>query len=373
MRLLFVAPRFHSNQVPLVRALQEAGHEVHVDVLTEGRSEDHAVLAPTRMPLAARAARSFERDAPDNPVAYLADRAYPSSAWYRQRIRRLAPDAVIVRDPNRPYAWRAALAARLARTRVVLYTQGDVHGHARGRSAFLRSAAIAALDAVWISPVPGDLTLPKVHRDAHYLPFAADLDRPIKRTWFDGGAVHLLDIGKFVPRKHHLLLLAAFAQLARDRRVRLTIVGEVSTEAHRAHLDEVEARIDELGVRDLVTVRTNVPFGEMAALYVAHDLFVLPSRDEPASVSVLEAMTHGVPVVCSTTSGTRWYVEPGRTGFVFPSGDVDALARTLAAAVDDRDALRAMGAAARARAETTHDPRAVAARLIALIERGRGG
>lgn len=372
MKILFVAVRYHSNQVPLARALVEAGHDVAFDVLCRGNSEDHRVVEPHVMPLAPKAQRRLERDKPPNLVAYLADRAYPPLRWYVDRMNTLRPDAVVVRDPNRPFALRAAMAARWTRRRVVLYTQGDVHGRPDWRARAMRGAVIASFDAVWISPVPGDERLPRVHPDVHYVPFAADLSRRQKTTWFAGGKVRLLCIGKFTPRKNHLLMVEALHALRHSYEVELTLVGEVSTEEHHAHHAEVMTAITRLGLRDYVSVRTNVPFDDVRELYRQHDVFVLPSRSEPASVSILEAMTHGLPVVCSTTSGTRWYLRPERTGLVFRSDDVDDLVATLSSMLSDPDRLRRMGDAGREVAATIHHPDVVAARLVELIERGRG-
>ena len=371
MRLLFVAVRYHSNQVPLVRALIDAGHEVAFDVLTEGKSEDHSLVRPTLMPIAAGPLRALRRANPVNAVAYHADHTHPTVAWYLRRMRALRPDVVVVRDPNRPYAWRAALAARLLGLRVVLYTQGAVHGTPDRRSRWQRAAAIRAFGAVWISPVPGDAALPKVHPYAHYVPFVADLTRAVKTRWFDADRVHLLCVGKFTPRKNHALLIDVVEELGRRHDLHLTLVGEVSTDEHRAHHAELRALIEKRGLGDRVSIRTNVPFADLRQVYVDHDVFVLPSRDEPASVSVLEAMAHGLPVVCSTTSGTRWYVEPGRTGAIFRSDDRDHLRDELEAIVGDRDAIQRMGAAGRERAESVHHPDVVARKLIDVIERWR--
>lgn len=371
MKVLFVAVRFHSNQVPLARALIDAGHDVAFDVLTEGNSEDHSVVRPTLMPIASGPLRAMRRRSPVNAVAYHADYTHPSLSWYVRRFRTLRPDVVVVRDPNRPYAWRAALAARLLGLRVVLYTQGDVHGTPSRRSRWLRRAVIDAFDAVWISPVPGDVALPKVHPDVHYLPFVADLTREAKSRWFASDRVNLLGVGKFVPRKNHALLVDVVDEISRRYDVHLTLVGEVSTAEHRAHHAEVLALIGQRGLGDRVTVRTNVPFADLRQVYVEHDVFVLASRDEPASVSVLEAMTHGLPVVCSTTSGTRWYVEPGRTGAIFQSGDRADLLDSLETVVQDRSAIVRMGAASRARAETVHHPGTVARTFAGIVERWR--
>ena len=45
----------------------------------------------------------------------------------------------------------------------------------------------------------------------------------------------------------------------------------------------------------------------MSQFYKKADIFILPSTQEPASISVLEAGSYGLPVILSDTSGTRCY------------------------------------------------------------------
>lgn len=356
MIILFVAPRFHTNQAPLVRSLLDAGHDVRYDVLFTGATEDHSRLQPTVIEPSLLSRWLMRRHAPTNPATYLADHSFPSVAAYARRLRAMKPDVVVIREPDRPFSWRAALAARVLGFRIVIYTQGPVHASPNrtrdlGRSIFMRT-----LRARWYSPVPGDRTFPKTHPDMYFVPFAADLSRGVKATWFGDGTIHLLCIGKFVKRKNHLLMVDAFDELRHRFDVRLTLAGECSTAEHVDHLATVEARVAELGLQDLVTVRSNVPFRDSGDLYLDHDVFVLPSRNEPASVSILEAMAHGLPVVCSTTSGTRWYIERGASGEVFRSDDRSDLVAVLAGVLERRERMVEMGRHGRRLAETVHDP-----------------
>jgi CelD/BcsL family acetyltransferase involved in cellulose biosynthesis len=76
---------------------------------------------------------------------------------------------------------------------------------------------------------------------------------------------------------------------------------------------------------------------------------VLCSETEGLSNAVLEYMACGLPVVATDVGGNPDLVVPGETGFLYPPGDVAALAAHLDALLGD-DALRArMGAAATAR------------------------
>ena len=68
---------------------------------------------------------------------------------------------------------------------------------------------------------------------------------------------------------------------------------------------------------------------------------------------VNEAMLCGCPVVASDRLGAaRDLIENGRTGFVYPCADVDALAAVLRQALENRGQLSAMGRAARTRMES---------------------
>ncbi len=68
---------------------------------------------------------------------------------------------------------------------------------------------------------------------------------------------------------------------------------------------------------------------DQAAFFAQLDLFVMPSRSEAWGLAALEAMAHGVPVIASDIEGLREIVEPGRSGWLFPTGDAAALAQTI--------------------------------------------
>ena len=49
MKFLFVAPRFHTNQFPIVKGLIEKGHQVEFFVQYVGMGENHSILKPRLM------------------------------------------------------------------------------------------------------------------------------------------------------------------------------------------------------------------------------------------------------------------------------------------------------------------------------------
>ena len=71
------------------------------------------------------------------------------------------------------------------------------------------------------------------------------------------------------------------------------------------------------------------PILDMAPLYAAADLFVLPTLYDPFSNASLEAARHGLPVITTTANGFGELMQSEVHGSVVPPGDVDRLAAAL--------------------------------------------
>ena len=80
-----------------------------------------------------------------------------------------------------------------------------------------------------------------------------------------------------------------------------------------------------------VYFHSRVPHREMARKWLDHDIFLQVSDFEGTSVSMLEAMAHGVvPVVTAASSGIAGVIKPQDNGFVVPVGDMSAMANVIA-------------------------------------------
>ncbi len=72
----------------------------------------------------------------------------------------------------------------------------------------------------------------------------------------------------------------------------------------------------------------------------ALDCFVLPSRAEGVSNTILEAMATRLPIVATRVGGNAELIESGMTGTLVSAGDPDALARAIIAYFHDRAVAR---------------------------------
>lgn len=101
-----------------------------------------------------------------------------------------------------------------------------------------------------------------------------------------------------------------------------------------------------------------IGYADLPRLYRSADLYVSASHSDGTSISLLEAMACGRPVLVSDIPGNReWVQESGddANGWLFPDGDADALAEAILRAVDERHRLPEMGRAARRLAEQRAD------------------
>lgn len=129
--------------------------------------------------------------------------------------------------------------------------------------------------------------------------------------------------------KGHTLLLKALTHL-RDLEFRCALVG--SDQGRSAYRNELEGLIKryELADRTFILDHCN----DMPAAYMLADVVVSASSDpEGFGRVVSEAQALGRPVVASDHGGAREQVIPGRTAFLFPTGDAEALADALRAAL----------------------------------------
>jgi glycosyltransferase involved in cell wall biosynthesis len=85
------------------------------------------------------------------------------------------------------------------------------------------------------------------------------------------------------------------------------------------------------------------------------DVFCLPSHAEGMPISVLEAMGYGLPVVATEMAGIPEQVIPNQTGFLYPPGNVRALAQALIKLLRNPKLRQDMGTAGRRRLIETFD------------------
>jgi glycosyltransferase involved in cell wall biosynthesis len=200
---------------------------------------------------------------------------------------------------------------------------------------------------------------------------SAAVDRAAVRAGWGASATDavILFCAKLQPWKRPSDLLRAFAA-AKLSNALLVVAGEGPLRV------ELESQAAALGISARIRFLGFVNQSQLPAVYTSADLMVLPSEYEPFAVVVNEAMCCGCPVAASDHVGAaRDLVAPVRREFVFPCGQVAALAAVLNDAFADRGRLASLGGAAVAHMQTWSPERNIAATLdaieIAVSRKGR--
>ena len=94
-----------------------------------------------------------------------------------------------------------------------------------------------------------------------------------------------------------------------------------------------------------------IPFERMAERYREMDILLLPTVREGLSLSVLEAMACGLPVIASDCSSLPEQIDHGKGGFLCPIGNVDSFAEKINLLADAPNLRREMGEYNRAKVE----------------------
>lgn len=193
--------------------------------------------------------------------------------------------------------------------------------------------------------------------------FRPEVDGSAVRTalGFDGSRV-IAFTGRLVPHKGVDLILRALAALPSD--VRLLVIGS------GPRLPALRALADRLGLADRVVFRSDVTDEELPAYLRAADLFVFPSQNrlEGFGLVIAEAMAAGLPAVVADMPGVRELITPGVEGVLTEPMIVEDLAAKVRTLLDDPDARRRMGAAARRRAEERYALPVVVGQLLRLYQ-----
>jgi len=181
--------------------------------------------------------------------------------------------------------------------------------------------------------------------------FAPALERaPIAGCPFAAGDEWLVGwVGRMDAVKDPINLARAFLRArelapAAEKRMRLVLVGDG---AQRAALESLLS-----GSR----VREHVWFAgeraDVADVMRGLDCFVLPSRAEGISNTILEAMASRLPVIATRVGGNAELLESGMTGLLVPGADSETLARAMVTYFTERSTARRHAKAARRVAET---------------------
>jgi len=178
-----------------------------------------------------------------------------------------------------------------------------------------------------------------VRRAPAVVPYGFPVDLFPPKEGAPSGPFTVLAVGSQTMRKGtHCLLMAWKRAGLRDARLKL--IGPLAL--GRAFLDQ------HAGIFEHVE---HLPRTALGAEYRNSDLVAFPTLGDGFGLVIQEGMCSGTPVVTTPSGGGPECITHGVDGWIVPAGDIDALVETLRYCAANRDQVRRVGQAARARAE----------------------
>jgi glycosyltransferase involved in cell wall biosynthesis len=159
-------------------------------------------------------------------------------------------------------------------------------------------------------------------------------------------------------KRQELAILAMPALLAQAPAARLLLAGEGPDRPR------LQALVHERGLSE--TVRFLHGDNDVAEIYAASDIALLPSVSEGLPGGGIEAVACGLPLVATPNGGTPEVYEDGVSGISVHDQTSRGIAAALSPLVRDEEARRRMGAAARARAELVFSVERAARQTVAI-------
>jgi glycosyltransferase involved in cell wall biosynthesis len=178
--------------------------------------------------------------------------------------------------------------------------------------------------------------------------------RAIGETRPERPARRLLYVGRVTPEKGaHVLveampaieqhfpdvtldIVGGFSQMTRRYLVDLSDDPLVSglarfydDEARDAYAGKLQARIDELGLADIVTLCGGLPYPDTVARFAEADILVHPALSEPFGRCIIEAMGSGIPAVATRIGGMQESIEHEKTGLLVAPDDPSEVAEAV--------------------------------------------
>ncbi|MHC1743011.1 MAG: glycosyltransferase family 4 protein [Syntrophobacteraceae bacterium] len=251
-----------------------------------------------------------------------------------------------------PFCKYVGIAAKLRRLPVLWHIREDPDGaRVRRLKKWIRrlSDRILVVSSELEMAFRGEGRVVKVYNGVNIRDFRPDLNGSLFRERFGipGSAFVFGIVGTIEERKGTLEFLKAARRLTDEGMdARFLVVGDGMPDDEHQVRDYLKDQAS-LAERVVLTGR----LGDIPEVMAAIDVLVIPSLWEGFPRSLIEAMAAGKPAIATDVGEVPWMIEDGKSGFLIPRGDRDALQRAMRRAVEHRTGLKEIGLRARAKAE----------------------
>ena len=327
-RLIFAVPRYHTNLIPVIDSLKNT-YKIEIIVANIGNTESHNLIKPILC-------KELFFSKFIRKIFCLNNQNFliPNFFFLYSFIGNFKPDFIIIRTHNRFFYYTIAVIGKILNAKVIFYDQLDLKLRELKKNNLINFIKKMEFNfkefffkSIRITPV--NFNKQKKFNKNYYIPFCFFSKR--KKNFSKKKLLNLITVSKYEKRKNLLLLCRSVLQLKKAGfKFKLVIIGEKKTNNQKKIYNIIYnfLKSNKL-LNNYVFLKTNYKYENMDTVYKISDLFILPSTMEPAAISVLEAMSFGLPVIVSDDCGTSCYIKKNFTGRIFKNNNLSSITKHI--------------------------------------------
>lgn len=354
-KLLYVAPRYHTNQIPIMHGFCQCGCKVMFLAQYEGIGEVHDAVEFRLLKkswISKLLFRYIEKKySPSEAEGKKMHLFIPAFFHTIRLIKDFNPDLVILRERYLTSAIMYLLCKAIGIKKNILYVQQPIYDGEYSQNKIKNLLKKMLFPKAVFSPIcyHGKKREKLKKENIYFVPLVVDGNyvQKIKgRSYFQEGILHFLDIGKYREYKNHFFLIDVFEKLKKSNmldHVKLTIIGQASNSDEEAYMERLKQYVRKKDLDNEIEICRNIPFGDMHDLYLEHDVLLLPSTYESAGMVILEAMEMGLCVATSIYCGLGSYLDEYQCGYTFDIEETQYLEEIVTQMIRHREQIKMMG------------------------------
>ena len=340
-------------------------HQIKFFVQYIGKSEDHSIVEPYIIKKTFFSSLLYKLV----DYKYSASEArkikikifMPEMVDLLKKIKQYRPDIVILRDRNVVSLYVYNICRLLKIKCTIIYNQTPLYTYINGSPnnkwkekikkilinhffPKVRMTTVYARDLTKLRENQGEYYIKEHH---YFVPFVAEVNEEIaNRSYCKAGRIRILSVGKYRDYKNHFLLIDAISLIKNRTNLDVTIIGQVASEEEKRYYHSLKAYIKKKQLDNIVNLETNIEYKKMNSIYQRNDVFVLTSKKEVASISILEAMANGMVTISTDANGTASYIKEGECGYLFRTMDAKDLSKKIEQLLSNQFQIKKMGRSA---------------------------
>ncbi len=268
----------------------------------------------------------------------------PNLIFLFSLIKDIKPDLIIIRTHNRFFYYPISVIGKILNSKIIFYDQLDLGLRELKKNNlvnYLKNFEFKLREFLFqsIRITPINFSKVKNINNNFHLPFCFFKKKIIFKKNF---SIKIITVSKYQQRKN-LLLLCNAALILKDKgyNFKILIVGEKKTPEQVKEFNKINKFLKKNKLLNkYVFLIKNIKYDQMSKIYREGNIFVLPATKEPGSISVLESMSYGLPVIVSDNCGTRCYVKKNFNGRFFSDNNLNSIVKEIEFFFKNRNQLK---------------------------------